>query len=563
MAKSRTPTANGAWIDWFAQHPSCLLAIVVVITLSPFIAKPFNIDDPLFIWIARHIQGYPADPYGFSVNWYGYDWHVWEITKNPPLACYYLSLVGGLFGWNEVVLHGAFLLPAIAVIVGTHRLARRFCNRPIHAAILTLFSPVFLVSATTLMCDVLMLAFWVWAMAFWVEGSGQKSRRKLAVAAGLMALASLTKYFGICLLPLTAVWSLLGKRPLKEWLGWLSVPVLVLVSYQAWTRALYGRGLLADAAKYAGAIHESSIISNARSTVSGLAFAGGCLAPAAFFTPLLWRLRELAIGSALCVALVGALCFIARNSFPTALNTLEVVQIVFWAIAGTSLLASAARDFLEKRDADSAMLACWLLGTFVFAAFCNWVINGRSILPMSIPAGIVVMRRLQQRAAHAAVFSRAGLSIPTIAGGLLAVWVAVGDYFFALASQTAARTVAADYNDKGHSLWFQGHWGFQYYMEQEGAIAFDFQQLNHRTAPLKAGDYIAMPSHNTNVNPLKEPVVEQETIAVPILGGITTMDKPSGSGFYASIIGPLPFAIGRGPVQTVAVFKYEPTAKGN
>ena len=29
-------------------------------------------------------------------------------------------------------------------------------------------------------------------------------------------------------------------------------------------------------------------------------------------------------------------------------------------------------------------------------------------------------------------------------------------------------------------MWFEGHWGFQYYMQQWGAIAFD--RRNHRQA---------------------------------------------------------------------------------
>lgn len=563
MPRLRTPTtARVGWFEWFAERPAWLLVLVTLLALLPFLAKPFNIDDPLFIWIARHIQSHPADPYGFSVNWYGYDWPVWDITRNPPLACYYLSLAGALFGWSEVALHGAFLLPAIAAVLGTHRLAARFCHRPILAAIVTLFSPVFLVSATTLMCDVMMLAFWVWAIVFWVEGIEQKNRAKLAAAAGLMALASLTKYFGACLLPLAAVWCLMGKRPLKQWLGWLLVPVAVLAAYQAATHALYGRGLLGDAAAYAGAIHESSLISNVRSAVSGLAFAGGCMAPAAFFVPVLWRRRELLIGSVVCLALVGVLCYIARNSFPTPLNAIELAQLIFWAIAGAGLIASALVEVVEKRDADSVMLACWLLGTFVFAAFGNWVINGRSVLPMSIPASIIVMRRLQQRAARGAVFSCKALALPAVLGGALALWVAVGDYFFALAPQTTARTVCATHKEKGHALWFQGHWGFQYYMEQGGARPLDFKKLNLNTADLKAGDYIAMPSHNTNVNPLKEPVTEQETILVPILGGLTTMDKASGSGFYASVIGPLPFAFGF-PEQIVKIFTCDPGSKAN
>lgn len=563
LIRRTTTTGRGTWIDRFAERPAWLLTTAVLFALVPFITKPFNIDDPLFIWIGQHIRSHPADPYGFSLNWYGYESPVWSITKNPPLACYYLSLAGSLIGWSEPALHGAFLLTAIACILGTHRLAGHLCNRPIHAALLTLFTPVFLVSSTTVMCDVSMLAFWVWSLVFWIEGTEQKKAWRMAVGVVFVILASLTKYFGACLIPLMAAWSFARKRPPKVWLGWLLLPVAALIAYQFVTRALYGHGLLADAAQYPTATQHASVMSTLNSVISGFAFAGGCLAGVFFFAPLLWGRQQLVIGTAASLILGAALYVIARNSFPSALNALEVAQVLLWFVGGMSVLCLAAVDVYQRRDAGSLLLASWVFGTFVFAAFFNWVVNGRSILPMAAPASILVMRRLELRAKHGVAFSRRTLIIPTVAGATLALWVAVADYFFALAPQTAAQMVCSAYGKQGHRLWFQGHWGFQYYMEKGGAVALDLQQLNLKTAELKAGDYIAMPSDNSNVSPLDEPVIQQETVSVPVPGGITTMNPPSGSGFYASRWGPLPFAVGPGAELKVGVFAYDPSLKGN
>jgi 4-amino-4-deoxy-L-arabinose transferase-like glycosyltransferase len=548
-------TPRGVWLEWFAQHPAWLLALVTVAVLFPFAGKPFNIDDPLFVWIARHIQSHPTNPYGFNVNWYGYDWPLWDITKNPPLACYYLSAAGSLFGWSETSLHAAFLLPAIAVILGAYRLAARFCERPLLAAFLTLFTPVFLVSSTTLMCDILMLAFWVWALVFWMEGTERKRTGYLAVAALLMALSALTKYFGACLLPLVAVWSVTRKRPFKEWLGWLALPVVALVAYQLITRALYGHGLLADAGKYATAIHGSSL---PQSLLTALAFTGGCLAPVTFCAPLLWPRRELLVGAISSLAIVGILFLAVRNTFPTSPGAGEILQILFWAAGGAGVLALTAADVYRRRDADSLLLACWLLGTFIFTAFFNWIVNGRSILPMTIPAAILVARRLEQRVSAGVKFSPISLFVPAAAGAALAIWVTVADYFFATAQRELANAVHGLYgqgDNPSHRLWFQGHWGFQYYMEQDGATALDLQHLQ-----LTQGDHIAMPSGNSNVYPLKEPVTELVTFSVPY-SFLTTMDKQSGAGFYASLWGPLPFAFGPGAVQSVTVFAYDPTGE--
>jgi len=109
--------------QWVAAHPNWALALAVFIALIPFLAKPFNMDDPLFIWTARQIHAHPWNPYGFNVNWYGTVSPMWNVTQNPPLASYYLALAAGTLGWSETSLHFAFLLPALAVILGTYRLA--------------------------------------------------------------------------------------------------------------------------------------------------------------------------------------------------------------------------------------------------------------------------------------------------------------------------------------------------------------------------------------------------------------------------------------------------------
>lgn len=549
---------GGVRVEGLMRRPEWLLAAVVLIALVPFLTKPFNIDDPLFIWIARHIQSHPGDPYGFKVNWYNYAWPMWDTTMNPPLACYYLSVVGSVLGWSEPAVHAAFILPAVLAIVGVWRLAGRLCSRPIHAAVLTLFTPVFLVSATTLMCDVMMLTFWVWALVLWLEGAERNSAGRIAAAACLMAFAFLTKYFAACLIPLVVLWSLVRKQPVKQWLGWLAVPVLAIVAYQLGTRLRYGQGLLTGAASYASLGHSLTSGGIPRVVLSGLAFTGGCLAPLTFFAPLLWRGRVMLIGGTACLIITGALCYLAKGSFPTSLLTpLEAAQLLFWAIGGIGLLALALADLWQRRDADSLLLGCWAGGTFVFAAYCNWVINSRSILPMAVPVAILVMRRLEARVKERPEWSRWALAASGLVGGALAVWVAVADYLFAQATQTAAHAICSNYRHDGHRLWFQGHWGFQYYMEQGGATALDIQHLQ-----LAEGDCIAMPDRNTNVKPLKGAVAELATITVPDGGGgMSTMYIPAGSGFYASVFGPLPFAFGSEPEQQVWLFAYDPEGK--
>ena len=69
-----------------------LLIIILLGIVLPFINKAVNIDDPLFIWTAKHILEDPLHFYDFSVNWGGTQMSMFEIMKNPPLLSYYLAL---------------------------------------------------------------------------------------------------------------------------------------------------------------------------------------------------------------------------------------------------------------------------------------------------------------------------------------------------------------------------------------------------------------------------------------------------------------------------------------
>ena len=98
--------------------PWIALALFTVAYL-PFLSKPFHVDDPVYLWVARQIQSRPFDFYGFTINWYGTAESAAEVMQNPPLTSYYVALAALVGGWGEVALHLAMLLPALGVILGT------------------------------------------------------------------------------------------------------------------------------------------------------------------------------------------------------------------------------------------------------------------------------------------------------------------------------------------------------------------------------------------------------------------------------------------------------------
>jgi len=548
-----------ALLRWLLLKPQWLLVLLVVFALGPFLAKPFHLDDPMFLWAAQQIQEHPGDPYGFKVNWDDTVKPMWEVMQNPPVVCYYLALAAGVFGWNEVGLHVAFLLPAVAVILGTYRLARHFCAQPLFAALVALITPVFLVSATTLMCDVLMLCFWIWSVVLWVEGLEQNSHRRLLSAAGLMAVAALTKYFAASLIPLLFVVALINKRRLGLWSVYLAVPVLGLLAYGWWTQALYGRNLLLNAGDYATGTRAQLGLPGFGTGLAALAFAGGCLAVVVFFLPWLWRKRfiGLVLGATLWSAMLLNETVIKKYRFFDGSSAWLMAQMALWAAGGIGVLALAVSDIIKRREAKSWLLALWVLGTFCFAGFVNWTISGRTILPMVPAVAILLARGLDQRKLKHGDIPKAGMVLTATAGAALALLVTRADYLYATAVEQVVEETRVKFAEPGRTIWFFGHWGFQYYMEAIGAMPVDSGTV------LKPGDLIALPDHNPTTMPVKpeKAVVRGEGVA-PGSRWLATMNDAAGAGFYGSFWGPLPFAFGRVPPERVVIGMVVPSSGG-
>ena len=533
-----------------------LLVLATALSLVPFAGKAFHVDDPLFLWTARQVQSHPADFYGFRVNWYGTDMAMAGVTKNPPVAAYYLAAAAALAGWGETALHLAFLLPAIAAVLGTFVLARGLCTHPALAALLALLTPAFVVSATSVMSDIMLVAFWVWAAALWVRGLERPSPASLAGAACLVALAALTKYYGATLVPLLLAHGWARRRGAGRWALWLLLPLGALAAYQWAALSLYGSGLLFDAGSYAGAFRARAGVPLWASGAAALAFAGGGLATVAFFAPWCWSRR--AVGGSAATVAAALLAVVGAGSLgghplvgPDGLRWMLVAQLGLWMLGGLAVAALAVVDLWHRRDAGSLLLGLWVLGTLAFAGFLNWSVNARTILPMAPAAAILLVRRLEQRGALGPGRARWPLLLPFAAGAGLALWVAQADYALANSARQAAAVVHRLDGRGPGPLWFEGHWGFQYYMEAAGGRAVDWGGA--RPAP---GETLVVPDNNTNTFLMPRGSVSLlRVVEVPSPAVMATMNRAVGAGFYSDVWGPLPFAVGRVPPERYYVFR--------
>jgi len=281
-------------------------ALLVIACLAPFCRHAFTIDDPLYIRAAEQIRRHPIDFYGFTINWFGVPTPMPASFENPPLTCYFIAFVSLLVGWSEAALHLAFLLPAIAAAVGIHALAKYHCQRPLLATVVSVLTPAFLVSAATVMCDVMMLAFWVWSLVFFERGLDRKKLSEFLASGVLMGLAVLTKFPGLALVPLLAVYGFSRARRVGPWAPGLLIPLLFLAGYELLTRHLYGHGLFFASAAYTAGVRADVHQAGLENLIVGLAFTGGCFLPVLFLSPGLWSGRI--VGTAALCAVPAVIC---------------------------------------------------------------------------------------------------------------------------------------------------------------------------------------------------------------------------------------------------------------
>lgn len=531
-----------------------MLAVATAACLLPFASKPFHIDDPVYVWVAEHITRAPLDFYGFELQWYGSPAPVHAFNKNPPLVSFYLAGAGALLGFDEPAMHAAMALVGLAAIAGVYALARSLGLPALLPALIALASPGLLVSATTVMSDLLMLSLWLFALAQWQSGLELRSTPRLIQAALLAGLAPLGKYFGLAVLPLMALLALLRERRLGAWSAALALPLAMLLGYELYMRARYGWGPLEDIGGYAiGFSKTAERFGVAERALVGLAFAGGALLPQALFAPWLWSARTLAAFAGLAVALLAVGAWLPElGDFPLrdddgALRVAYVAQLALFATAGVHLLALATAEAARRPDPTGILLVAWVIGVLAFASFTNWVPNVRAVLPAAPAAALLVARRLAARGRA----SRLALAAPVAIGIAVSLLVAQGDQAHARSAREAARELSRRYGSGPARLFHQGTWGFQYYMAAAGVPKLDPERTE-----LRAGDLVIAPANNSNVIFLPAEIARTVAVERFPTGALAAVhSKPAGAGFYAALWGPLPFVLGRPPPERYLVYE--------
>jgi hypothetical protein len=148
---------------------------------------------------------------------------------------------------------------------------------------------------------------------------------------------------------------------------------------------------------------------------------------------------------------------------------------------------------------------------------------------------------------------------PLLPAALVSLLVTTADYKFANTARLASSYFQNRFQTEPGRVWFEGHWGFQYYMEQWRAKPVDLEQwrakpVDQSEPGIVSGDLVIIPVNNTNISRTL-PATTGRTEQVNFPQFLLATMSPKTAGFYSSVWGPLPWAFARIPPERYLVFR--------
>jgi hypothetical protein len=191
--------------------------LVTTLCLLPFLNKPFLIDDPHFLEMARQIVRHPLHPMDFNICW---------NTAADCMKAYLLTTSNALMGYalvptvlsgtHEWTAHLTQIVFVSAAVLAMTSLVLRFGWERVHAtvsALLLVTIHPFLPMVSTAMQDILATTLGLLEMERLVAWKADRKGTQAVAAAVALALAGSARSHLVILLPLGAFFRLDSMDP--------------------------------------------------------------------------------------------------------------------------------------------------------------------------------------------------------------------------------------------------------------------------------------------------------------------------------------------------------------
>ncbi len=513
-----------------------------------FVDKAFHIDDPLFLYAARQILETPRDPFSSEIDWNGEERRMADFFSNPPGMSYYLAFLISAFGEKEWVLH-LFLWPfTLCSLIFFYYISQRFTDLPLRSSLVLLASPIFLVTATNLMPDIPLLCFSLGGIYFYITGHDERKTEYTLISGVFFGLAILLRYNAIILPFLMIMYSFL-KRSGNGTLHLipLLIPISVFIIWNIYSDSLYGYPhFFAQFGFQSAQADFGTFLENLTANLTYLSCGTGFFAVIAAFNLIKDK------GGWLILSLVAMISFIFYFIFGHffAYNILHRVMATLLILSALLILAySAFRIFKTSKwlHSDDLFLLLWIVGGLVM--HLTGIHTASKYVLLILPPFILLLIKN---------FQIKYFNISFGASLLFGLLISFADYKSANVYRQTSKMVSIEYPSQDG--YFNGHWGFQYYLEKAGLESKSVMEKNLKDSTIFVTTSLAWP------RPISPPLPDQFDLTQEIVldseWPLKTMHNHRGkhANFYSNTVFPnhkgvLLFSISTYPLDTIKIYR--------
>ncbi len=437
--------------------PALLLATVC---LLPFLNKPFLIDDPHFLTMARQILQHPTHPMDFDECWVmsfpDSCKKAYLLTPGNALMGYVLvpTVLGGAHEWMAHLTQ--LVLVWIAVVAMTSLVLRLGWDRA-HAtagALLLVAIAPFMSMASTAMPDILATAIALVAMERLAAWKAQQKWGQGAAAAIALGLAGFARAHLALLLPLAAFFLLESIHP-KEILA------QIRRKYWLWTPVFAGSVLLFA---IIAITREHNLAINPPSSVTGIQNIGynlrAYLLYLVFPIPLgiCWLVNRLKIGPwrvIIILSVAAAATWIMHPDHPL---------VAFLSVIGLGMIADLLYEAFARAEHTRLSLMLWILIPLPIVYYNQ--LPPKFLLPC-MPAVILLCFRLME--GFPVRFTRAAAIALIVASTGYSLLILRADAEFAEFGRDAIYALIQPHVAAGQKVWFGQQYSAYWYAPLAGA----------------------------------------------------------------------------------------------
>ncbi len=451
--------------------------LAAVLTLLNAI-KPAVVDDTAYLFFARHLAQHPAEPYGFTLFWNTAPQPAMEILM-PPVLPYWLAVGIALFG-EHLFLLKLWLFPfAWLLCRATAWLVARFASgQKVIGLVVIVLSPAVSV-LFNFMLDVPALALGTASLATLIWGCEHRRLWPIVGAGFLAGLAMQTKYSLLILPPVLIWYAILHRRWFEAFLA-VAVASAVFWGWEWWLMQKYGQSHFLFHVK--GSSGESGRVSDAMNMRVSLVQPllgqfGGLMVGVSLWVAAGTRFKLAIVTAIVCASFLAPILLLPHGQWPSAAFTFQLFGL-FILVNYSDAIWRLCRTAGFR---DTAFLVGWVLLEVVGALGLSPFPAARRMLGVCFAMSLLGARAVSVNG-RSPRFAAIGPVLFALGFFAVDCWDARPEKVLAERAAEIARPTP------GGTVWFSGHWGFQYYCDRTG-----MKPVLPGQSTLMPGDWLVYP----------------------------------------------------------------------